>query len=262
MSGWQLSGDAPTAYTRYAYHIVAPWTDDLITQGSCKTGDRVLDIACGTGIVASRVNLVSKAECKIVGIDINEGMLNMARKNTAIEWHLGSATELPFSDGSFDVVLCQQGLQYFPDRAAAMREMARVLVPGGRVSLNVWGAFDRQVFYVALVDGIGKFLGAEAKKAFDLAFSLNTSEELRSLARDAGLKNIKVRFEHRTMRHPSAAEIAAGMMQATPIASQFMALPEDKRNAFAEYVGERLKSYTDDAGLAAPLENHFLTATR
>lgn len=65
--------------------------------------------------------------------------------------------------------------------------------------------------------------GDEAKKAFDLAFSLNTSEELRSLAHDAGLKNIKVRFEHRTVRHPSATEIAAGMMQATPIASQFMA---------------------------------------
>ncbi len=57
---------------------------------------------------------MSKAECKIVGIDINEGMLNMARKNTAIEWHLGSATALPFSDGSFHVVLCQQGLQFSP----------------------------------------------------------------------------------------------------------------------------------------------------
>ena len=118
------------------------------------------------------------------------------------------------------------------------------------------------MFYVALVDGIGKFLGAEAKKAFDLAFSLNTSEELQTLASDAGLKNIKIRFEHRTMRHPGAAEIAAGFMQATPIASQFLALPEDKRNAFAGYVGERLWSYTDDLGLAAPMENHFLTATR
>jgi ubiquinone/menaquinone biosynthesis C-methylase UbiE len=64
---------------------------------------------------------LSKAECKIVGIDVNEGMLNMARKNTLIEWHLGSATELPFEDGSFDVVLCQQGLQYFPDRPAGER---------------------------------------------------------------------------------------------------------------------------------------------
>ena len=121
MSGWQLAGDAPTAYARYAVHILAPWTDELIIHGFCKAGDRVLDIACGTGIVASRVNFLSKAECKIVGIDVNEGMFNMARKNTLIEWRLGSATELPFEDGSFDVVLCQQGLQYFPDRPAGER---------------------------------------------------------------------------------------------------------------------------------------------
>jgi SAM-dependent methyltransferase len=132
MSGWQLSDDGPTAYTRYAMPIMEPWTDDLLTQGQCKAGDRVLDIACGTGFVASRVNVVSNAECKVVGIDVNEVMLNTARKNTSIEWHLGSATKLPFDDGSFDVVLCQQGLQYFPDRPAAMREMARVLVAGGQ----------------------------------------------------------------------------------------------------------------------------------
>jgi ubiquinone/menaquinone biosynthesis C-methylase UbiE len=262
MSGWQLSGDAPTAYTRYAAHILAPWTDDLITQAQCRSGDRVLDIACGTGIVANRVNPVSKAECRIVGIDINEGMLNMARRNAGIEWHLGSATELPFNDASFDVVLCQQGLQYFPDRPAAMREMARVLSPGGRVSLNVWGALDRQVFYVALIDGIGTFLGAEAKTAFDLAFSLNTADELRKLAGDAGLRNIHVRFEHRSMRYSNAGEMATGFMQATPIAGKFLALSEAKQRAFAEHVSERLRGYIDDAGVAAPMENHFLTATR
>jgi ubiquinone/menaquinone biosynthesis C-methylase UbiE len=262
MSGWQLSGDAPTAYTRYAVHILAPWTDDLIAQGSCKSGDRVLDIACGTGIVASRVNLVSKTKCKVVGIDVNEGMLNMARRNTLIEWHLGSATELPFEDGSFDVVLCQQGLQYFPDRAAAMREVARVLVPGGRVSLNVWGALDRQPFHLALVDAVGAFIGAETKTAFDLAFSLNTSDELRQLASDAGLRQVRIRFEHRTMRYPSAADLAVGFMQATPIASQFVALSEEKPNAFAAHASEWLSSYVDDAGLAAPQENHFLTAIR
>jgi SAM-dependent methyltransferase len=110
MSGWQLTDDGPTAYTRYAMPIMEPWTDDLIRQGQCKTGNRVLDIACGTGFVASRVNAVSDAQCKVVGIDINEAMLNKAKKNTSIEWHLGSATKLPFDDSSFDVVLCQQGL--------------------------------------------------------------------------------------------------------------------------------------------------------
>ena len=152
MSGWQLSGDAPTAYTRFALKILEPWTDDLIFAAGCRDGDQVLDVACGTGLIAGRVNLVSRKLCTITGIDINDGMLNVARRTPQIEWHEGSATELPFADGSFDVVLCQQGLQYFPDRAAAMREMARVLVPGGRMALNVWGAMERQPFYVALVD--------------------------------------------------------------------------------------------------------------
>ena len=239
-----------------------PWTDDLIRQAECNGGDRVLDVACGTGFVARRVNEASGVDCKITGIDVNEPMLNVARQDQTIEWHLGSASELPFPDGSFDVVLCQQGLQYFPDRPAAIREMARVVAPGGRIALNVWGRLDRQVFHSALVDGIGTFLGNEATSAFDLAFSLNTADELRNLASDAGLKNIKIRIEHRTMRYPDAAELAAGFMQATPLASQFLTLREEKRTAFAEHVREALKSYIDDAGLAAPMENHFLTATR
>ena len=77
------------------------------------------------------MNAVSKANCKITGIDVNEAMLGAARKMPDIEWHLGNATELPFEDASFDVVFCQQGLQYFRGRAKGMSEMRRVLVPGG-----------------------------------------------------------------------------------------------------------------------------------
>ena len=88
MSGWQVSGDAPSFYQRYAYAIQAPWTDDLILQAGCKNGDRVLDVACGPGLVAGRVNEVSKVTCKITGIDVDEAMLNAARKNPDIEWHL------------------------------------------------------------------------------------------------------------------------------------------------------------------------------
>ena len=79
-------------------------------------------------------------------------MLNAAIKIPNIEWHLGSATELPFGDSSFEVVLCQQGLQFFPDRAAALKEISRVLVPGGMPSLNVWGRLDRQLFDVIYWD--------------------------------------------------------------------------------------------------------------
>ena len=128
MSGWQLSGDAASFYTRYAYAMQEPWTNDLILQATCKDGDRVLDVACGPGLVAGKVNQISNAICKITGIDVNETMIHAARKIAQdINWHLGSATELPFADGSFEVVFCQQGLQYFPDRAKGMREMTRVL---------------------------------------------------------------------------------------------------------------------------------------
>jgi ubiquinone/menaquinone biosynthesis C-methylase UbiE len=102
-------------------------------------------------------------------------MLNVARHNTQVEWHQGSAIELPFETGSFDVVLCQQGLQYFKDHAAAMREMTRVLAAGGRLTVSVWGALERQPFHASLIAAIGTFLGTDAKSAFDAAFSLNTA---------------------------------------------------------------------------------------
>jgi ubiquinone/menaquinone biosynthesis C-methylase UbiE len=106
--------------------------------------ERVLDVACGTGLAASRVNLASQKLCSVTGIDINEGMLGVARRNREVTWHQGSAIELPFETGMFDVVLCQQGLQYFADRPAAIREMARVLAPGGRIAVSVWGALEHQ----------------------------------------------------------------------------------------------------------------------
>src|SRR3954452_5432540 len=166
---------------RFAYAMQEPWKDDLITKARCKDGERVLDVACGPGLVAGRVNQVSNANCKVAGVDINETMLNAARKTTDIEWHLGSATELPFVDDSFEVVFCQQGLQYFHDRAAGMREMRRVLTAGGRLSLNVWGPLDRQPFDVVFREGVRAFFGPDALVPSTLGFSLNTLGELRKL---------------------------------------------------------------------------------
>jgi ubiquinone/menaquinone biosynthesis C-methylase UbiE len=262
MSGWQLSGDAPSLYNRFAIRAMEQWTDDLIRQANCKDGERVLDVACGTGFVTLRIKEVSGADCELTGLDVNEGMLNAARKNPGVNWQLGSATAMPFPDASFDVVLCQQGLQYFPDRQAAMKEIARVLVPGGRVSLNVWGRIERQAFFAAFVDACAEFLGPETRAMFDLNFSLNTSEELHRLASGAGLKDAKVRFEHRTMRAPDASKYGMGFVQASPVAGNFLALSEENKQRFGAFIAKQLESYVDDAGMAVPQENHYLTAVR
>ena len=263
MSGFQVSGNAPTFYMRYSYAMQQPWTDDLILQAGCKDGDRVLDVACGPGLVASRVNQVSNATCKITGIDVNDAMINAARKMTPdIDWHRGSATELPFADRSFEVEFCQQGLQFFPDRAKGISEMRRVPAPGGRLSLNVWGSLDRQPFDLIYRDGLRAFFGPGALVASNLGFSLNTSAELRKLAKDAGLGDIRVRFEHRTARYPVLAEFLTGWTKGSPNAEQFLAFPAEMRDRFIAYLTGRLQDFVDDEGIAIPRENHFLVATR
>jgi ubiquinone/menaquinone biosynthesis C-methylase UbiE len=262
MSGYQLTGDAPDLYARFAGKIIGTFTDELIRAGAPQDGDRVLDVACGTGLVASRVCLLSQSLCAVTGIDINEGMIRVARRNSEVEWHQGNAAAMPFADGSFDLILCQQGLQYFPDRPGAMREMGRVLVPGGRLAVSVWGPYERQPFHVALIEEIGQHMGADAKAAFDLAFSLNTAEELRQLAAGAGLTDIRVRFAHRTMRHAAPAHLVAGFAATTPVAGQFLSMSAERQRAFVGSVLERLSGYMDDGGLAVPQENHYMTALK
>ena len=147
-SGWQLEASAPELYERYMVPAVARlWAADLVERAAPKSGERVLDVACGTGIVA-RLAAAAMGMGHVVGLDINQGMLAVARSRSAgpglhIEWHEASALDLPFPDTSFDLILCQLGLQFFPDQPRALHEMIRVLVPNGRLALSVFTAIER-----------------------------------------------------------------------------------------------------------------------
>ena len=135
-SGWQVAGTAPEMMERYLIPAFATTYAELVALAALHGGERVLDVACGTGGVTRRVAQAVGAAGKVVGIDVNEGMLSMARTEPQrhdgppIEWRHSDAVALPFPHAAFDVVLCQYGLEFFADRAAGLREMARVLVPG------------------------------------------------------------------------------------------------------------------------------------
>lgn len=144
---WQLDGSAPELYQRYLVPaITSLWAADLINRVQVRAGQTVLDVACGTGVVA-RLAAERMASGRVVGLDFNNGMLAVARslptKGASTDWIEGSALNLPFPDNSFDVALCQLGLQFFPDRPLALREMRRVLVPSGRIALSVFSAIER-----------------------------------------------------------------------------------------------------------------------
>eukprot|EP01137_Pigoraptor_chileana_P022419 Opistho-2@6959 len=152
---------APTnpaeVYEQYLGQTIAePFARALTERAAPRHGERVLDLACGTGAVARQVAPLVGAEGKVLGIDISAAMLSVARSlpvpdGAPIEWLEGDATALKLADRVFDLVLCQQGLQFFSDRRAALLEMRRVLDMGGRLALSVWQGLDHHPMYSALI---------------------------------------------------------------------------------------------------------------
>jgi SAM-dependent methyltransferase len=165
----------------------------------------VLDVACGTGVVARVAAQRVGATGRVVGVDLNPGMLAVARAlppppGASIVWQEGSADALPLPEASFDVVFCQLGLQYFPDRPKALREMCRVLRPNGRMALLVWRSIQLSPGFALLAEALAQHVSAEAAAIMRAPFALEEAETLRSLTEGAGFHAVEV---HAT-RGPSA----------------------------------------------------------
>lgn len=188
--------------------LFAPWAALLMRAADARPGERVLDVACGTGIVARRIAPCVGSQGAVTGLDANPDMLRVAeaaarREDHAIEWRLGQAEMLPFPDGSFDLIVCQFGLMLFRDRHAALAEMHRALRVGGRVALSVWQGLERHPFYQALHDESLRRLGVSG---VGQAFSLGDAAELRGLLVEAGFQQVELESASITARfaHPEA----------------------------------------------------------
>jgi SAM-dependent methyltransferase/plasmid stabilization system protein ParE len=192
-------------------------------------------------------------------------MLTIARSLSApegitIEWREGSATALPYPNASFDIVCCQNGLQFFPDRPAALREMFRVLAPTGRLAVAVWRDLEHQPFYAALTEALECYVGPDAAASLRAAFTLAHAGELRALIAGAGFRDVRVSLRSRLTRYPSLPEFVLGYLSGSPMAGAVSALDEANRTAMVEHVCSMLRDYVDDDGMAAPWEAHFVTA--
>src|SRR5690625_4166215 len=191
-AGFQLGGGGPNAYERCLVpEFFAPCADQLFDLASPAPGQRVLDVACGTGIVARRASATVGDDGVVVGIDVNEGMLDQARAADpigTIEWQRADATALPFPDTSFDVVYCQQGLQFVPERGRAVREMHRVLRPGGRVAIATWRSLDDNPAFAEFVDVLHRQVGEKAATMIRAAFTGPDHDQIAELLSDAGFR--------------------------------------------------------------------------
>jgi ubiquinone/menaquinone biosynthesis C-methylase UbiE len=268
---WQLDGSAPELYQRYLVPaITALWAADLADQAALRPGERVLDVACGTGVVARGAAERVGSTGRVAALDINPGMLAVARSlqtttGAPIEWHEGSVLALPFPDSAFDVVLCQLGLQFFPDRPAALREIRRVLVPAGRLALNVFGLIEHNPATHALANALDRHVGPEASVAKRTEHALADTEELHTLVSGVGFRDVVIRTARKLVRFPSPADYVRVQLAATPLAS-LIAQQDDAREdrlvgALIEDVGAALTPYLGADGLTFPQEVHTVLAS-
>jgi len=263
---WQISDNAPEAYERYMVPaLFAPWATDLVARLSLHPGEHVLDVACGTGSVARLAAKRVSPGGTVTGLDLNPGMLAVARSlphasDVRMDWRAGSAMALPFANALFNVVLCQQGLQFFPDRVAALREMHRVLVPRGRLGLSVWRSLQHNPYMAALGNALEHHVSAEAAAGARTVCALGDAEALRSLLLQAGFREVRISIAILVMRFASVEAFVPGQFAATPFAGAVAALDAPARTALLEDVRMALRSYTDDTGVAVPIEAHVATA--
>ena len=265
---WQMTGSGPEAYERHLVPaIFAPWATVLLELTRLEPGERVLDAACGTGVVARAAISRVGATGTVTGIDLNAGMVAVARAaageaDQSIAWREGNLQALPFADCAFDVVLCQQGLQFCPGKAAAVSELRRVLRGGGRVALSVWRDIRHFPYLVAITSALADHLVAEASQRMSAPCSFGSADALRALMKQGGFEDVQVRIDVLPMRVPSLEAFLPAQFVASPVAADVGALDERARVAFFDDIRRRLLPYMDDAGLAVPFEAHSVTASR
>ena len=263
---WQLSGNAAEFYERYVKLLMEPWVHCLVDVAAPQPAEHVLDVACGTGFVARLAADRVGAKGRVVGIDLNAGMIEAARAASGqgaaapIEFRTGDAGALPFENDVFDVVFCQQGVQFFPDRVHALREMRRVLRVRGRLAFTVWSAISETPYATALANALARHLSAEAGSIARAPHALHDAVELHDLVSSAGFRNVTVRPTIKTTKLPLPAEFVSGHLAALPIAQEIAQLPGERRNALVQEMTEALIAYVDHGQLVLPAGVHVVTA--
>lgn len=266
MNQYQLTGTAAEMYERNLVPtIFEPFAIDLLERAHLQPGERVLDVACGTGIVGRLAWLKVTPSGRVVGVDTNPEMLTVAQQasqkiSVDIEWIEGNAAKMPIPDGDFDVVVCQHGLQYFPDQPAALNEMRRVLNDHGRLVLNVWRPIKFNAGHAVFAEVLERHVSAEAAATRRAPFKLSDREEIRTLLNDAGFHDSVASLATRIARFASAEAMIRIMIAGTPLGAKMNDADPKALQAVIDEVTSGLSEYEDDRGLAIPMQSWVITA--
>ena len=242
-----FAGAIPQNYDRYLGPVIfEPYAEDLVSRLKGKTLERALEVACGTGIVTRRLRDVVPVGTEIVATDLNPDMFEFAKSKFSqgenVRWQQADASALPFPDASFDAVVCQFGLMFVPDKAAAMRESNRVLQSGGVFLFNVWDSFEANPFAQIAHTTIASFFDRDPPKFYEIPFSLYDLKVVHETLLNASFEKIDSFLETRPCRSQSAKDFATGLVRGNPVgveAQERGVDPENLIDAVSKRLAER-----------------------
>jgi ubiquinone/menaquinone biosynthesis C-methylase UbiE len=248
----QFVADIPRIYDRHlGPFFFEPYARDLASRVAAARPISVLEIACGTGILTHALRTAMGGAIQLIATDLNQPMIDHARVKAGsdvIEWRQADGTKLPFSDGSFDIVVSQFGYMFFPDKVAGFREAARVLAPGGTLMFSVWSSLDDNAAGRIPRDTITAFFAADPPTFYGVPFGYHDNATIRADLNAAGFPHVHIERVVIDGVAESAASVATGLIRGTPM---FLALTE--RGADLDAIERDLARRLAEHGGAAPL---------
>ena len=239
------------------------WAPRVAAAAGVRAGQRVLDVACGTGVLAREVARLVGPSGSAVGLDPGTGMLAVAsRLSPEIEWRHGTADALPFDSESFDAVVSQFGLMFFPDRVLALREMTRVLRPGGRMAVAVWDSLEHTPAYADLVALIDRVAGRSAGDALRAPFVLGNVESLTALFASVDIRGATIATHNGTGQFNSIRTMVEAELRGWfPVAG--ILLPEHEITSILNEAEQALRRYqTPDGRVVFDSPAHIVSASK
>ena len=239
------------------------WTKHLVDGAGIQAGSHVLDVACGTGVLARRALARTGARGRVVGIDPAPGMLAVANElEPAIDWVACSAEALEVDDGAFDCVISQFGMMFFQDKQKSADEMYRALKPGGSLAIAVWCSVEHNPAYADIIALLDEQVGLAAADALRLPFSLGDAKQVTTILADSGFADIAVKTKREIARFPSARQmVEADLRGWLPLFEIF--LSEDKIQSLLVESARTLGKYAGPSGeVVFPASAHVFTARK
>lgn len=271
MNGSQASNPAQAYEDHFVPAMFQPWAEVLLQQAAPGSGERVLDLACGTGIVARGAAALIGEAGQVVALDMNPAMLAVARGLPApagakVDWREGNALDLLLPTGSFDLVLCQHGLPFMPDKGAALGEIRRVLAPEGRALVMVLQALERHPVFEALMTAVARHLELPLS-AIAIPFALADAAALREPFETAGFAKVDIVPASITARFPDAARfVPLAVISSAAAVPAFVQSDASARAALIATVGAEIepviRAHRDGEALSFPMFAHIAIARK